>query len=95
MAIGSSVVLEGVLTPDGTVALKGRPALPPGRVRVRLESMPEPGSESERLPDAPWHDENVAAPFDLPQPSTIEHVTPREVNERLPERFAYDEEWKA
>lgn len=95
MAIGSAVVLESVLTPDGTVALKGRPALPPGRVRVRLESMPEPGSEPERLPDAPWHDENVPAPFNLPRPSTMEHVAPREVSERLPERFAYDDEWKA
>jgi hypothetical protein len=86
---------KGALSPDGMVALKGRPAVPPGRVRVRLESMPEPGSEPERPPNAPWHDENAAAPFDLPRPSAIEHVTLREVNERLPERFAYDEEWKA
>ena len=37
MAASASVVLEGVLKSDGTLELEGRPALPPGRVRVRLE----------------------------------------------------------
>jgi hypothetical protein len=92
MAIGSCVVLEGVLTPEGTVQFQTRPALPPGRVRVRLEAVPAPGAESERLPDPLWLDDGVPAPSDLPQPDGVEQVEPREVSERRAQRLAFDDE---
>ncbi len=34
------VVLEGTLKPDGTLELDQKPGLPPGRVRVLLQSAP-------------------------------------------------------
>jgi hypothetical protein len=35
----TEIVLEGMLKPDGTLELDQRPNLPPGRVRIRLQSL--------------------------------------------------------
>jgi len=37
-----TVELEGTLTPDGAIILDSKPALPPGRVRVILQSQASP-----------------------------------------------------
>jgi len=42
-------------------------------------------SEAERLPDVPWLDDSISAPFDLPRPGVAERVQPRPVSKRLPE----------
>jgi hypothetical protein len=49
---------------------------------------------TERLPDIPWEDESIPAPFDLPRPDEVERVRPRAAAERLPEPldWADDEE---
>ena len=86
MAAIPSILLDGLLKPDGTLELIGRPALPPGPVRVRLEAAPWVGRPQERLPDHPWLDENIPAPFDLRRPLSVERVQVRQVTERLPER---------
>jgi hypothetical protein len=91
MTIGSSVVLEGVLKPDGTVEFESRPALPPGRVRVIIERLPAPTGGVERVPDSPWPDDTVPAPCDLPRPSVAQRIEPRAARERLPERLALDD----
>lgn len=41
----TQVVVEGTLKPDGTLEMDQKPKLPPGRVRVVLERMPEPSPE--------------------------------------------------
>jgi hypothetical protein len=92
MATHSSIVLEGVLKPDGTLELWSQPALPPGRVRVTLEATTATGSMLPELrPDSPWRDESVPAPVDLPMPSPSEPIEAREVAELLPEPFAWAE----
>jgi hypothetical protein len=85
MATNSTLVFEGLLRSDGTLELAGRPALPPGPVRVRIEQMHKGNDGPERVPDDPWLDENIPAPFDLPQPLRAHSVDVRRV-ERLPER---------
>jgi len=87
MAVNSSIVLEGVLKSDGTLEFDHRPELPPGRVRVKLERLTEAHSEAGLLPDPPWLDESIPAPFDLPVPGNPEPVELREVAELLPEPF--------
>jgi hypothetical protein len=86
MAATPSIVLDGLLKPDGTLELIGRPELPPGPVLVRLEAAPRLDRTDERLPDRPWLDESVPAPFDLRRPLGAERVQVRQVTERLPER---------
>lgn len=92
MAVNSSIVLEGVLKSDGTLKFDHRPALAPGRVRVRLEAMTGAGQGAELLPDPPWLDECIPAPCDLPLPGKREPVALREVSEWLPEPFEWSEE---
>ncbi len=90
MAQNSHVVLEGILKPDGTLELDGRPALPPGRVRVSLQSITS--ATREHLPDPPWPDESIPAPFDLPLASKSKPVEPVKVAELLPEPFEWTED---
>jgi hypothetical protein len=87
----ASIVLNGVLKSDGTLELNTQPPIPPGPVRITLESLSEPRSETVRLPDPPWLDESVSAPFDLPHFAPAEQVQPRGATERLPEPFQWDE----
>ena len=91
MAANLSVVVEGVLKADDTIELASHPALPPGPVRVRLETLAEAGKSNELLPDPPWEDECIPAPCDLPLPNKGEPVTLREVNEWLPPPFEVNE----
>lgn len=42
---------QGVLRPDGTLVLNERPNLPPGPVRVVIESQPAPAPATEGLLD--------------------------------------------
>ena len=84
MATNCSIILEGVLKADGTLELQSRPQLPPGRVRVKLELLPQANSKAERMPDLPWPDDTIPAPFDLPRPRP-QRVDARAVNERLPD----------
>ena len=91
MVANSSIVLEGVLKADGTLELDHRPELPPGRVRVKLESLTKAHSESGLLPDPPWLDESIPAPCDLPLPDNWEPVTLREVSQWLPAPFEWPE----
>ena len=83
MSVILPIVLNGVLNADGSLKLDHRPELPPGRVRVTLQLLPE----ALRLPDPPWNDESVPAPFDLPRFGTAERVLPRLAGERLPDPF--------
>jgi hypothetical protein len=61
------IVVNGLLKPDGTLELDALPRLPPGRVRVTLQPLVEGRIGGERLPDAPWLDDAIPAPFDLPR----------------------------
>jgi len=91
MAANFSVVVDGVLKADDTIELANHPALPPGPVRVRLESLAEAGQGAEILPDPPWEDESISAPFDLPLPGSPKPVVLREVAEVLPAPFEMSE----
>lgn len=85
MSVAANVVLGGLLKRDGTLELRSRPPLLPGRVRVTLEAIKDEPVSTERLPDPPWPDESVPAPLDLPRPLRMKRVQPREVAERLPD----------
>jgi len=85
-----SVVLNGLLKPDGIIQLDYPPHLPAGRVRVRLEPVLDGARHSERLPDRPWADSALPAPVDLPQPEPVAVLQPRMVRERLPEPFGWE-----
>lgn len=80
-----STVIDGVLRSDGTLELDAPPQMPPGRVRVTLEPLVESRKGSQRLPDEPWLDDSISAPFDLPRPNATTRVQPRYLAERLPE----------
>ncbi len=45
----TQVTVEGTLQPDGTLVLDEKPALPPGRVRVRVEAAPRPVQTAEEF----------------------------------------------
>ena len=45
----TQVEIQGTLHPDGTLVLDERPKLPPGRVRVVVQSQPEQHSPQESL----------------------------------------------
>jgi hypothetical protein len=92
MPVASTIVLEGLLKPDGSLELRNPPVFPPGRVRVTLEALPGPTAEAERWPDPPWPEESVPAPFDLPPPLRAERVQARQVTERLPDPFPWIDE---
>lgn len=80
-----AAVIHGLLRADGTLELDAPPRLPPGRVRVTVQPLVDSGSDAERLPDAPWLDDAVPAPFDLPRSGAALRVEPRIVFERLPD----------
>jgi hypothetical protein len=81
----ANITVDGLLRPDGTLELDTPPRLPPGRVRITLQPLGGSRTQAERLPDPPWADDAIPAPFDLPRPGPTERVEPRPVVERLPE----------
>ena len=88
----STVVLEGDLRPDGTIALDRFPPLPPGRVRVTVQVI-EPPPPVAILPDLPWLDDCISVPFDLPHFSEAHVVRQHPAAEpRLPEPFETEPE---
>jgi hypothetical protein len=90
MSTAHSIVLDGFLKPDGTIQFDTPPDLPPGRVRVALHTL-EPSRGMDRLPDGPWLDHCIPAPFDLPHAGNAQPVQPRTSRERLPEPFEWSE----
>jgi hypothetical protein len=76
------IIVSGTLNPDGSLELDNVPPLPPGRVRVTLESL-SPVRGAERLPDPPWTTDEIAAPFDLPFPDDSQPISVTQ-GERLP-----------
>jgi hypothetical protein len=81
----TGIVLDGDLRADGTIALDARPALPPGRVRVTVQTLARSLRSAARLPDPPWLDDCISAPFDLPHFGETRLVQPRPGEPRLPE----------
>jgi hypothetical protein len=81
------VILEGDLRADGTITLDARPPLPPGRVRVTVQGLARAAPPATRLPDPPWPDDCIPAPFDLPHFGEATPVRPRRGERRLPEPF--------
>jgi hypothetical protein len=77
--IANTIQIEGTLRADGQLILDEKPALPPGRVRVAMQAL------AARLPDAPWADDSIPAPFDLPREGAVVRVQVRAVPERLPD----------
>jgi hypothetical protein len=77
------VIVQGTLKPDGTLELEQKPKLPPGRVRVTVETVTEP-----TRPDRFWAMmEQIWA--DL---KASGHV-PRSVQEIEAERQAFRDQW--
>lgn len=74
------VETTGTLHPGGAVTLDEPPRLAPGRVRVALRPLPPPAA---RLPDGPFPDESIPAPFDLPYEGPVRAA----VAERIPYRY--------
>ncbi|MBX9584090.1 MAG: hypothetical protein K2X87_27640 [Gemmataceae bacterium] len=74
----AGIETTGTLHPDGAVTLDEPPRLAPGRVRVALAPLP-----AVRLPDGPFLDESIPAPFDLPWEGLVRAV----VAERVPYRY--------
>ena len=83
----SGIVLDGDLRADGTIALDTHPPLPPGRVRVMVQVLTKMLPPSTGLPDPPWLDDCIPAPFDLPHFGEPRRVQPRPGEPRLPEPF--------
>ena len=76
MASESALVLNGNLNADGTIRLDRPPDVPPGRVRITLQPLPASVPGAIRLPDAPWPDDAISAPCDLPFPGRTEPRPP-------------------
>ena len=91
MAANVSVVVEGVLRVDDTIELASHPPLPPGPVRVRLEQMAAVRRSVALLPDPPWPDESISAPFDLTVAGRPVRVVARKISVLLPEPFEFTE----
>jgi len=83
--IANALELHGTLQADGRLILDEKPPLPPGRVRVALQPLIDSESKAERLPDEPWLDDSIPAPFDLPREGTVVRVPTCPFSERLPE----------
>src|SRR5947207_10808437 len=92
MAAHPPIVLEGIVKADGTLEIQGRPKLPPGPVRVTLEVSAESSNSTEFLPDLPWLDESVPAPFDLPLPQKPQPIEASAIQELLPVPFEWAED---
>jgi hypothetical protein len=81
MASIPDFVYDGVLDADGTIHLDHPPEVRPGRVHVTVR----PAARDFMLPDPPWPDESIPAPFDLPMPGPIRRIQTRRVEMPLPD----------
>lgn len=88
MPVTSPLIVEGFVTDDGQLQVPSPLPLPPGPVRITLQWI-KPG---ERLPDPPWLDGCISAPFDLPHSGKIERLRLKEVTERLPPPIIVDDD---
>ena len=82
-----ALVFDGNLNSDGTIQLDRPPGISPGRVQVTLRRYLPLNRVTLRIPDGPWPDEAVSAPFDLPRPGIPERVRPRRACDRLPDSW--------
>lgn len=94
MAGKLALVFDGNLNSDGTIQLDRQPGISPGPVQVVLRPLP-PESGIACVPDGPWPDEAISAPFDLPRPEMRERVYPRQGTDRLPDPLTDTEEHAA
>ncbi len=85
MACEPALVLDGNLDSDGTIRLDRPPDVPPGRVRITIQPLPESMPAVGHLPDGPWLDEAISAPFDLLLPGMPQRVRPRQARDVLPD----------
>ncbi len=79
--------LTGTLQANGSIVLDEPPPLAPGRVSVVLKPLPT----TVRLPDPPFLDDCISAPFDLPYEGPVTKVKVRRGQVRLPERIDFSE----
>src|SRR6266704_1721285 len=77
MSVAATIVLDGLLKPDGTVELQSHPALPPGRVRVTLEAVAEASTETDRLPDGVCEGPMLDPWGELPPPENRLRLYPK------------------
>ncbi len=87
MANEVALVLEGILNSDGTIQLDRPPGVSPGRVRITLRPLSSSEPQDMCIPDDPWLDDAVSAPFDLPLPATPGRIRARQSHELLPDRL--------
>ncbi|MBX9625642.1 MAG: hypothetical protein K2X82_17700 [Gemmataceae bacterium] len=80
----AGIETTGTLHPDGAVTLDEPPPLAPGRVRVALSPLP-----AVRLPDPPYPDESIPAPFDLPREGPVTPVVAEWVEYPYPDLSAF------
>ena len=85
MATIPDMVYDGVLEADGTIHLDHPPELRPGRVRVAVRPVVALAASGVLLPDAPWEDESIPAPCDLPIAGPRKTIHPRPGQVRLPD----------
>src|SRR5690606_23400530 len=77
-----SIVVFGVLQPDGSVSLDQPLAMSPGPVQLTIRPVSNP---RERLPDPPIEDEFVMPPCEFPRSEIIREVQTVRIPERLPD----------
>jgi hypothetical protein len=82
-----SVVVFGMLQPDGTLRLDESPGVPPGRMEVTLRPV---SRQKVRLPDPPLEDLCIAPPCELPRLGVTSLVHPVPIFERLPDPIFMD-----
>jgi len=82
--------LTGTLQANGSIVLDEPPPLAPGRVSVVLKPLPT----TVRLPDPPFLDDCISAPFDLPYEGPVTDVTAEKVPYRYPEMIILNNEDK-
>ena len=90
-------ILPGLILPDGSLQIAVPIGLPPGPVRVQVESLaqgcaefhPIPVEVVERKPGPIFLDECISAPYDLPRPPG-RVIGPLPVVELVPELHDFD-----
>ncbi len=92
MASELTLVINGNLLSDGTIQLDRPPPISPGRVQITMRSLSQSEAANVCIPDGPWLDEAVSAPFDLPFAGVPRRVHPRQAHDLLPDPLPGDED---